>query len=171
MSKAAFRGLFFIIVVGALLLRLVGLDQRPMHHDEANQAVKFGLLLEKGEYRYDQSDHHGPSLYYLTLPLAWASSKTTLASLDEVTLRLLPALFGAGFLLLLLLFVKGMGRTAVLFAGLFAALSPAMVYYSRFYIQEMLFVFFVLGFLGSLWRYLPSIPGRRGPCRPAFVPA
>jgi uncharacterized protein (TIGR03663 family) len=154
MNKAAFRGLFFIIVVGALLFRLLGLDLRPMHHDEANQAVKFGLLLEKGEYRYDLSDHHGPSLYYLTLPLAWAFSKTTLASLDEVILRLLPALFGAGVLLLLLLFVKGMGRTAVFFAGLFAALSPAMVYYSRFYIQEMLFVFFVIGFLGSLWRYL-----------------
>jgi len=154
MSKAAFRGLFFIIIVGALLFRLIGLDIRPMHHDEANQAVKFGLLLEKGEYRYDPGDHHGPSLYYLTLPLAWAFAKTSLASLDEVTLRLLPALFGAGILLLLLLFVKGMGRTAVLFAGLFAALSPAMVYYSRFYIQETLFVFFILGFLGSLWRYL-----------------
>ena len=111
MNKAAFRGLFFIIVVGALLFRLLGLDLRPMHHDEANQAVKFGRLLEKGEYRYDENDHHGPSLYYLPLPLAWAFSKTTLASLDEVILRLLPALFGAGVLLLLLLFVKGMGRT------------------------------------------------------------
>ena len=26
-------------------------------------------LLEAGEYRYDLSDHHGPSLYYLSLPL------------------------------------------------------------------------------------------------------
>ena len=39
-----------------------------MHHDEANQAVKFGALLERGEYRYDAHDHHGPTLYYLTLP-------------------------------------------------------------------------------------------------------
>ncbi len=154
MNKAAFRALFFIVFIGAILFRLPGLDLRPMHHDEANQAVKFGTLLEKGEYRYDKADHHGPSLYYLTLPVAWAFSKTSLASLDEVTLRLLPALFGAAILLLLLLLVKGMGRTAVLFAGLFAAISPAMVYYSRFYIQEMLFVFFVLGLLGSLWRYL-----------------
>ena len=154
MNKAAFRALFFIVFIGAILFRLAGLDLRPMHHDEANQAVKFGTLLEKGEYRYDKADHHGPSLYYLTLPVAWAFSKTSLASLDEVTLRLLPALFGAAILLLLLLLVKGMGRTAVFFASLFAAISPAMVYYSRFYIQEMLFVFFVLGLLGSLWRYL-----------------
>ena len=44
---------------------------RPMHHDEANQAVRFGRLLETGEYRYDRRDHHGPTLYYLTLPVAW----------------------------------------------------------------------------------------------------
>jgi hypothetical protein len=43
-----------------------------MHHDEANQAVRFGILLETGEYRYDRHDHHGPTLYYLTLPFAWA---------------------------------------------------------------------------------------------------
>lgn len=154
MNKTAFRGLFFIVFIAAVLFRFPWLDLRPMHHDEANQAVKFGALLEKGEYHYDKADHHGPALYYLTLPVAWAFSKSSLASLDEATLRLLPALFGAALLLLLLLFVKGTGRTAVLFAALFAALSPAMVYYSRFYIHEMLFVFFVLGFLGSLWRYM-----------------
>ena len=58
-----------------------------MHHDEANQAVKFGALLERGEYRYDAHDHHGPTLYYLTLPAAWLRGQHTLASLDEWTLR------------------------------------------------------------------------------------
>jgi uncharacterized protein (TIGR03663 family) len=154
MSKTAFRGLLLIVLCGAALLRVPGLSLRPMHHDEANQALKFGLLLEKGEYRYDKADHHGPTLYYLTLPLAWASAKTTLASLDETTLRLLPVLFGLGLIPLLLLFGKDIGRPAVLFAGLFAALSPAFAYYSRFYIQETLFVFFIAGFLGSLWRFL-----------------
>ncbi|MGA2587669.1 MAG: flippase activity-associated protein Agl23 [Candidatus Aminicenantales bacterium] len=154
MSKTAFRGLLLIVLCGAALLRVPGLSLRPMHHDEANQALKFGLLLEKGEYRYDKADHHGPTLYYLTLPLAWASAKTTLASLDETTLRLLPVLFGLGLIPLLVLFGKDIGRPAVLFAGLFAALSPAFAYYSRFYIQETLFVFFIAGFLGSLWRFI-----------------
>jgi uncharacterized protein (TIGR03663 family) len=152
MNKTAFRGLFLLVLAGTLLLRLPRLGLRPMHHDEANQAVKFGTLLEKGEYRYDKTEHHGPSLYYLTLPVAWAFSKQTLASLDETTLRLVPAIFGAGIILLLLFFGDGMGRPAVLFSGLLAALSPAMTYFSRFYIQETLFVFFIVGFLGSLWR-------------------
>ena len=77
MSKAAFRALVPLVVLGALLFRLPGLSLRPMHHDEANQAMKFGALLEAGEYRYDPADHHGPSLYYLTWVLAKALGRTT----------------------------------------------------------------------------------------------
>jgi len=154
MSKTAFRGLFLVVLCGAAWLRVPGLGLRPMHHDEANQAVKFGLLLEKGEYRYDPVDHHGPTLYYLTLPIAWAAGKPTLASLDESTLRFLPVLFGLGILLSFLFFAKDIGRPAVLAAAICAALSPAFAYYSRFYIQEIPFVFFILGFIGSLWRFL-----------------
>ena len=62
-----------------------------MHHDEANQAIRFGQLLETGDYRYDAADHHGPTLYYLTLPAAWLRGQHTTASLDERTLRLVPA--------------------------------------------------------------------------------
>ena len=84
-----------------------------MHHDEANQAVKFGELLETGDYRYDRHDHHGPTLYYLTLPAAWLRGQATLASLDERTLRAVPAVFGAGLLLLFLPLARGLGRPAV----------------------------------------------------------
>jgi uncharacterized protein (TIGR03663 family) len=58
-----------------------------------------------------------------------------------------------GLILLLLFFVKDLGQTAVLFSGLFIALSPAFSYYSRFYIQETLFVFFVTGFMVSFCRF------------------
>ena len=85
----------------------------PMHHDEANQAVKFGALLERGEYAYDANDHHGPTLYYLTLPVAWLRGQATLAALDEWTLRGVPAAFGAATILLLPLLPAGIGRTAV----------------------------------------------------------
>ncbi|MCK7478503.1 MAG: hypothetical protein M0C28_14785 [Candidatus Moduliflexus flocculans] len=48
MTKKAFAGLFLCALAGALAFRLVRLDLRPMHADEANQAVKFGGLLERG---------------------------------------------------------------------------------------------------------------------------
>ncbi len=125
-----------------------------MHHDEGNQALKFGRLLETGDYRYDPADHHGPTLYYATLPVARAAGRSTLASLDETILRLVPALFGAGTLLLFLLLSGGMTRAAIALAAVFAALSPASVYYERFYIQESLLVFFLAGLLGSGWRWV-----------------
>ncbi|NTV82107.1 MAG: hypothetical protein HGA24_11875, partial [Candidatus Aminicenantes bacterium] len=108
MTNKAFRGLFLCAVVGALLFRFVRLDVRPMHHDEANQAVRFGDLLERGEYRFDPQDHHGPTLYYLTLPAARAAGAGSLAGLGEATLRAVPALLGAGLLLLFLLFSGGL---------------------------------------------------------------
>jgi len=159
MKKSALRGLFFAALAAALFVRLSGLSLRPMHHDEANQAVKFGALLETGEYQYDKADHHGPALYYLTLPLAHLRGQRTLAALDEVTLRAIPALFGAGMILLLLLFGPGLRRDARVLSACLIAVSPAMTYYSRFYIQETVFVFFTLGFLASVWRYLQRPDG------------
>lgn len=154
MNKKAFAGLFLLILLGGAAIRLADLERRPVHHDESNQALKFGALLEEGEYRYDKTDHHGPSLYYLTLPFARISGKTTLAALDETTLRLVPACFGIGTILLLLLLVPMIGRKAVLWSALGLAVSPVMVYFSRFYIQETLLLFFLVAAVASLWRYL-----------------
>ena len=153
MNKKAFAGLFLLVVLGAAGLRLTRLGLRPMHHDEANQALKFGALLERGEYRYDKADHHGPSLYYVSLPFARALGADTLAKLSERTLRLVPACFGIGAVLLLLFLVPLIGKEAVLWGALGLAVSPVMVYFSRFYIQETLLLFFLVGFIVALWRY------------------
>jgi uncharacterized protein (TIGR03663 family) len=162
MSRAAFWVVFAGALAAGLAFRLADPGVRPVHHDEANQAVRFGVLLETGEYRYDRRDHHGPTLYYLTLPFAWVRGQRTLAELDERTLRMVPAVFGAGTLLLFLLLSRGVGRAAVAAAAWLAAVSPALTYYSRFYIQETLFVFFALAFLIALGRYV---------LRPAVAPA
>jgi len=136
----------------ALALRLARLDVRPMHHDEANQAIKFGALLERGEYRYDAHDHHGPTLYYLTLAAAALRGQASLASLDERTLRGVPAAFGAATILLLPLASAGIGRTAVVASAWLLALSPAMVFYSRMFIQESLFACFTIAFVIAVGR-------------------
>jgi len=67
-----------------------------------------------------------------------------------------PVLFGAGLVLLVGLMWDGLGRAAALVAALFTAISPAMVYYSRYYIQEMLLVFFTFLALAAGWRYVRS---------------
>jgi len=141
-----------IALAAGLFLRFGRLDARPMHHDEANQSVKFGALLETGQYNYDFRDHHGPTLYYLTLPAAWFRGQHSLASLDEKTLRGVTATFGVVTILLLPLMTAGIGRTAVASSALLLALSPAMVFYSRMFIQEALFACFTLWFVIGVGR-------------------
>lgn len=152
MTRAGAGALVAIALTAGLALRSARLDSRPMHHDEANQAIKFGDLLERGEYRYDVQDHHGPTLYYLTLPAAWIRGQQTLASLDEATIRGVPVAFGVATILLLPLLSAGIGRPAVATAAMLMAISPAMVFYSRMYIQEALFACFTLAFVIALGR-------------------
>ena len=61
-----------LTVVGALLLRWPDLNHRPLHNDEAVNAIKFKDLWEQGRYAYDPEEYHGPTLYYLTLPLVYS---------------------------------------------------------------------------------------------------
>jgi uncharacterized protein (TIGR03663 family) len=145
-----------LVTAGALLFRVPRLDQRPMHTDEAVHAVKAGILIETGRYTYDAREYHGPTIYYAALPLVWLRGEKDLADTDEWTFRIVPVLFGAGLILLLLLTADGLGRCETLCGAVLTAISPAMVYYSRYYIQEMLLVFFTFGVMAAGWRYLRS---------------
>jgi uncharacterized protein (TIGR03663 family) len=147
--------LLLILITGSFL-RIPQLAERPMHHDEANQAYRFGILLEEGTYQYDAEDHHGPTLYYLTLPIAWLTGAQTFAETSEITYRLLPVFFGLLLILCTPLLRSGLGSIAILIAALLTALSPAMAYYSRFYIQEILLVFFTFLAIAAGWRTLKN---------------
>jgi len=165
-----------IIVAVAFWLRTRDLENRPMHADEANQAVKLGELIESGRYAFDPRDHHGPTLYFAGAVVAWVRGERTLATLTETTVRLVPALFGTvSVLLIAALATVGASRMATrdqmpnsppsdpprragpswlaLAAAAFIAVSPPSVYYSRYFVQETLLVTFTLGtFLGVvLW--------------------
>ncbi len=146
-EQGRFRRLYAVVFVGlvglAAFLRLHDLEARPMHGDEANQAVKAGILHDSGKYHYDPFEHHGPTLYYLTLPVLWVSGVKDFAESRECQYRLVPALFGIGLVGLLWWWRNALGRGAILWAALFVAISHGMVFYSRYYIQETLFVFFV----------------------------
>ena len=145
-----------LVSAAAFAVRVPRLDHRPMHGDEANQALKTGILLEAGQYHYDPVEHHGPSLYWLTLPSLWRQGRTRFAETTEFDYRIVPVVFGVGLILLLGCVTDGLGRGAAVLAGLLTAISPAFVFYSRYYIQEMLLVFFTLAALAAGWRYARS---------------
>ncbi len=142
-----------VAFAGALALRCSKLDVRPLHNDEAINTTKLTALWEEGKYAYDPHEFHGPTLYYSTLPFVWLSPARSAGELSETTIRLVTVAFGTGLILLLLLLADGLGRLATIWAALFMAVSPAMVYYSRYFIHEMLLVFFTLLTIAAGWRY------------------
>ena len=145
--------LFAIAVLAGVLLRLPRLDLRPMHVDEAVHAIKFGDLLERHAYRYDPVEYHGPTLNYISLIPARLMSESTLSQVHEATLRSVPVFFGV-LLLFLPLLIGDIRSPFVIVAALLTAVSPAMVFYSRYYIQEMPLVCFTFGLIVSAVRYL-----------------
>ncbi|HTG44275.1 MAG TPA: flippase activity-associated protein Agl23 [Verrucomicrobiae bacterium] len=142
-----------LVFAGALAFRLPKLETRPLHNDEAVNAVKVAELWQQGRYAYDPDEYHGPTLHYATLPFLSMSGARGPGELRDGTLRLAPVLFGAGLILLLLLFLGGLSAHALAWSALFIAISPAMVFYSRYFIHEMLLVFFAALTLGTGWRY------------------
>jgi len=146
-----------VLILGAMViggaLRLPRLAQRPMHGDEAVHADKFKDLLERRWYHYDPHEYHGPTLNYLTLPSAWLRSQRQYAQVDEVTLRIVPAIFGLVLIGLVWFLREGLGTRGSGWGAILVAISPAMVFYSRYYIQEMLLVCFSFGLLVCGYQY------------------
>ncbi len=159
--------LLVVVAMGSFAFRWPRLELRPMHADEAVQAARFRELCWGRGYRYDPQEFHGPTLSYATLPSVWISRPETFAATSERTYRIVPVVFGASLVLLLGLLSDGLGRCATVSAALWLCLSPAMVFYSRYYIHETLLVFFTLAAIGTAWRYAHS--GRWAWCLAAGV--
>jgi uncharacterized protein (TIGR03663 family) len=165
-----------------LALRVPNLAVRPLHNDEAVNAIKATELWERCKYAYDPDEYHGPTLHYASVPFFWLSGAKNADELRDEVLRWPTVAFGVGLILLLPLFASGIGRKEVAWAAIFMAVSPAMVFYSRYFIHEMLLVFFSAMTIGAGWKWvearcaaidiggqerkgqnlLPSIPTKRG---------
>lgn len=133
MSRDAWLASCLAIVAVAILLRFIAIDLKPLHHDEGvNGFFLTGLVRAPHVYRYDPTNYHGPSLYYL----AWVSS--AVLGLDTVAVRVVPALFG----LVAIALVAGqrlrLGTLGSLTAAGALALSPGAVFHSRYFIHESL---------------------------------
>ncbi len=126
-----------------------------MHTDEAVHAEKFGDLLQTGYYQYDPDEYHGPTLNYFTLIPAFLAGEHTYAEINEVTVRIVPVIFSVLLIALTVLLVRGLGFATIPIA-LLAAVSPALFFYSRYYIQETLLVCFTFGTLVAGYRYARS---------------
>src|SRR2546426_11822042 len=99
-SPLRLTGLLFAIGI-ALALRCPLLDVRPMHNDEAVNAIKFGQLWNHGAYQYDPREYHGPTLHYATFALEKLARAPGFDQYTSTRLRLVTVFFGLGLVLLL----------------------------------------------------------------------
>lgn len=142
--------LFALALVIACWLRFSQLDLRPFHHDEGVNSYFLLRLADFGDYKYDPSNYHGPSLYYFALLALKLLGKTDFA------LRCTPALFGVLTIALLWLLRRQIGTIGLTAAAAAIALSPGLVFFSRYFIHEMSFGLFTLGIVVGAWRYAES---------------
>ncbi len=135
-----------IITAVAVFLRFYQLELVPLHHDEGVNGFFLTTLFRSGVYKYDPSNYHGPDLYYAALAV------TKIFGLTTESIRGSVGAFGVSTVVAAFFLKRYIGRIGSLTAALLLALSPGMVYISRYFIHEMLFVFFSFGiFLGCLF--------------------
>jgi uncharacterized protein (TIGR03663 family) len=162
-----FTVLWLLAIAVAVAIRAPRLGLRPMHADEAVQAARFRDLWLNGDYLYDPTEFHGPTLIYATLPSVMVGGAATFADTSEAMYRAVPVAFGVGLLFLFWFLRDALGRAGSVWAAMLAGCSPAFVFYSRYYIHETLLAFFTLATLACGWRYLRS--GRLAWCLGAGV--
>jgi len=146
--------LFCAIAAIAAGFRFPQLAARPMHADEGVNADKVGTLLEKGRYEYSSVDYHGPTLLYATAAFVRLHGVTEYHDLNEVVLRFVLALIGVLLVAAHFWLIPYLGLPAAACAALFTAVSPVMVYYSRYFIHETLVVFFTFCAMLAVLAYL-----------------
>lgn len=140
------------ITLLAAFLRFWQLALKPMHHDEGVNGFFLRSLFYDGVYKYDPSNYHGPTLYYIALAF------TKLFGLETYAVRASVGVFGVLTVILIFFLRKYLGTIGTLSAALLVALAPGMVFISRYFIHEIFFVFCSLGIvLGVLF----FIEGRR----------
>jgi uncharacterized protein (TIGR03663 family) len=144
----AFERIFLLIFILTIFLRFWQLDLKLLHHDEAIHSWFSYELLTNGTWAYDPS-YHGPFLYYVT------AGMFSLFGDSDLVARLLPSLFGT--LLIPLVYciyrIGYINKKQTLFAALFLALSPDMVYFSRFLRHDIFMLFFTLLLLVAVLYY------------------
>ncbi|MDQ1251469.1 MAG: hypothetical protein QG646_572 [Euryarchaeota archaeon] len=153
-SEIKYKFLGLIIFLSALLIRMYELGERVFHHDESIHASFTLKLLDTGEYIY-QPSYHGPFLFHTTAIIFHY------LGINDATARLIPVFFGVATILLLFLLEKELGKKGVLWSAFLIAFSPSMVYYSRFFRNDLTIVFCTLATVAGGIRYLKNLNTRK----------
>ena len=152
---------FITVMVVALGLRLFELSGRTMHYDEAIH-LHFSFKLANspggalgwpwifGTDYFHSAWMHGP------FQIEMAAAIFTILGDSDFTSRLGYALFGTALVGLPWFLRDHIGRRGALIAAVMLALSPALLYFSRFGRNDIIMMFWAVALFTLMWRYLHS---------------
>lgn len=137
-------------IVGlAALLRFWQLGIRTFTEDESLYALLSRNLARGGGFEH-VPELHGP------LPIAATAAIFRVFGDSDVTARLAPALAGVVLAALPFLFLRFIGRVGAIAASLLLAVSPSLLYYSRYDGPDVYLALSTLATAMVLWRYLAA---------------
>ena len=144
---------FYLLFVGlagvALALRLYGLGEMAVHHDESLHGF-HAWLISVGEPHRHTPLMHGMFLFEIV------AGSFFLFGDNEFTMRLPMALFGTGLVLIPLLLRRHLGDSGALITAVLLSFSPAIFYYGRFARNDIFMAVFALLMVVAMFRYMDT---------------
>ncbi|MBO0784041.1 MAG: TIGR03663 family protein, partial [Ktedonobacteraceae bacterium] len=148
---------FWVVILLGATLRFWGLGDKPLHHDESLHAYYSLQLMHDMEhwldcfrgtrscFRYDPLIHgpfqfHGIALVYKIAE--WLNAPDH--GVNTTTVRILAATLGSALVGLPYLLRDRLGTLGAWLSCLLLAISPGMVYFSRFAREDIYMAFFTL---------------------------
>ncbi|MEI6349893.1 MAG: flippase activity-associated protein Agl23 [Verrucomicrobiota bacterium] len=129
------KALLWGVLALALVLRLAWLGIKPPHFDEGVNGWFVDQMTKSGYYHYDPGNYHGPFHFYV-LFLA-----QTLFGRSATVLRIPLVLVNVATIWFVLQFRRFISWRACVLAALAFAVSPGMLFYSRYSIHEAWLLF------------------------------
>ena len=157
LDRAAVRGtslrwetlLWIILCIVAIVSRFSMLDTRVMSHDES-QHTQMAWYLYQGDGYTPNPMTHGPFQILLV------AGSYFLFGASDLSARIPAALFGVAAVMILYFFRRWLGKAGALAAAALMAISPYMLYYSRYVRNESFVVVWGLLMFYAIGRYLES---------------
>lgn len=135
------------MAVAGLVLRLVELAERPLHHDESIDAWYSWQFLEGTFEGYDPV-YHGPLRFYLTAAFFWVFGES------HTTARMVAVLAGVGLIVLPWFLRRSLGPAVTATASAVLAFSPIALYMTRLGREDSLTAFITLAMMVVIVRLL-----------------
>ena len=141
--------LWVSLTLVALGMRLAGLGDRALSHDESLHALYSWYITDAFNYSHDPM-MHGPFLFHVNALLY------LLFGASDFTARLFPALVGTAAVASLWWFRGILGRRGALLAAVLLTISPSLLFHSRYIRNDIYVAFCSLLWALGLIRYIQT---------------